>query len=150
MAVELVWKSAGALIEEPEPLTAGLVSTVTLTNNGDNYATEVGFYLEKATLEGDVDNPSTVGILSDWYDILTWGAVVATGLSITQGATTTQFTHNLGCNSVAPIPLSIGSGLSGDTLGPGESVTLSLLLVPPGGTPARRLYTQIGITYKEV
>jgi len=153
MAVELQWTYSGDEIEEPFTNTAGVTYTHKLKNTGTNSAQGVGFYLRPATLEGDVDRPSTDGVLADWYDALTKGSAggsPAPGFSITQGGDTVRFSHVLGGSAENPIPLTIGSGTDSDTLAPDEEVELQLTYNPEVGDPTRRLYVEIALIYVEV
>ncbi|MHA2062809.1 MAG: hypothetical protein ACXABY_00270 [Candidatus Thorarchaeota archaeon] len=153
MAVNLEWTYDDAVIEEPFANTAGVTYTHKLKNTGTNSAQEIGFYLRPATLEGDVDNPSTDGVLADWYDVLTKGSASGSpspGWAITQGAVTTRFTHSAGDSAEDPIPLTVGSGTAGDTLAPGEEIELQFTYNPEAGDPTRRLYAEIALTFIEV
>jgi hypothetical protein len=152
MSVEFTWTYNNETIEEPFADTAGTTYTHKLKNIGTNSAQNIGFYLQVASLEGDIDRPSTDGVLADWYDALTKGAIGGSpgpGFSITQGGATTYFTHDVGSSADNPIPLSVGSG-DGATLEPGEEVELQFAYNPDVGDPTRRLYVQIALAYVEV
>jgi hypothetical protein len=153
MAVELQWKESGETIEEPFANTASTLYTFTLTNAGTNSAQSIGFYLKPATLEGDIDNPSSNGILADWYDVLVKGEAGGSplpGFHLIQGASDKRFTFDEGSSAEVPIALTIGSGDGGGTLEPGEEVTIQMKYVPEPGDPTRRLYVQVDLTYTEV
>ena len=136
-------------VDEPELIVSSTTYTFRITNTStDNTkAANVGFFLREADIEGEVDFPSSEGIVIDWYDILQWGeANPAEGMFLTQGLTTTQFTLSNGVIS-SPIPLSVGSGTEGDEIESGASVDITIEVIPPGSVSARRLYFALDLDF---
>ena len=153
MAVELQWTESSSVISEPFGTANSTTYTFTLKNIGDSAALNVGFYLKPATSLGDIDNPSTDGVLSDWHDVLTKGDTGGSplpGFRITQGVTATRFSYIIGDSVDNPIPLTVGSGVDGSTIAPGEEVEIELRYNSLAGDPTRRLYVQVDVTYTEV
>lgn len=153
MAVELQWTESSVIIEEPFSNTSGTTYTFTLKNIGTNSAQEVGLYIKSATLEGDVDNPSSDGVLADWYDALTKGEAAgspAPGFHIIQGLSDVRCNFVQGDSAERSIPLTVGSGTDSDQLAPDEEVEIQMKYVPEAGDPVRRLYIEIGLVFAEV
>ena len=153
MAIE--WQvtlvSTGEVIEEPLSVNPSTNYVFRFTNiSSTGTAAEAGFYLKETTWTGELDFPSTEGSVVDWYDVLSWGSADPTeGAFITQGATTTQLTLEVGTAS-NPLALTIGTGTDSDQIGPGESVDITLSIVVPGSVSARRLFFDMGIDFQEV
>ena len=139
----------GLNVDEPESISTSTQYTFRITNTStdDTKAIDVGFFLREADIEGEIDYPSSDGIVIDWYDILEWGTNnPAKGAFITQGVTATQFTLSNGVVS-NPIPLTIGTGIGGDEIVSGASVDITIKVTPPISVGARRLYFALDLKF---
>lgn len=128
---DLTFKDAGVLIYDPLAPTVGVSKTITVTNNGTEDLTGLGFFIRPATNLGQIDNPASYPPETDYQDLLTWGEAVDGGLTI-HGSLINRTVGNLKSTKI----------LLGD-LAAGANTTFEVLLEFPLGAPARRLFIDL-------
>lgn len=144
---DLSFSVASATVNDPLSLTA-VATTVTVTNNGADTLTNVGFYLIPSTWSGDVARPPSASPETDYQDLLTWGQAVLDGgdtqggvkLTCIDPSATTTFDNYIGRASGADYSTRVGSM----TIAPGESATVNMLMEAPTALgAARNVYADI-------
>lgn len=136
-------------VAEPFTQSDGVEYTFRILNSGDTDANACAFYIKELDYVGELDFPSSNGLVVDWYDILTWGESVTPteGLLLTQDVTTTRFNLSTGASVTTAVPLTIGTG-SGDTIAAGDSVDIKIQVNIPGSVSPRRLYYTLEMYYE--
>lgn len=144
MSAEYTYYINAAVAADVEELLTTESLTVTIVNTGDVTGYELGFYLGVASNDGPFEYPSTDSPASNLVEIIALGQE-GYGLAITQASNTTTFAEGVGDGYSTRIPLTIGSGVSGNELAPGESIDVILTLTFPVGVDSKNFYVDLVI-----
>lgn len=124
------------------------VRTITVTNNGTETLTGLGFYIRPATSQGDLDKPATYPPETDYQEMLTWGTRTDLGITANGGLIVT-----LDPDGTGPVAYYVhrDHGANAENkirlmdLDPGESTDIDIEFETPPSFTTRRFYLDIGI-----
>lgn len=137
MSAKYTYYTSGEEVVEPKLLTT--LVNITITNTGDEAGTDLGFYIKTPSTAGSFDYQATDAPVTNYFDIIKQGDL-GFGLVVHQGAEQITIDSENGSNALNKIPLTVGSGVAGNILAVGETISIILSITFSPSYPNKNVY----------